>query len=114
MPTQREILMEIVRRAREDREFFHALVFNSERALASLEGLDETTQNRLRAISPDNFLVPQLVQTISPQLPRCDPTCDDSCGVTCGALSCDLTCGPDAGSCGQTCSASCGRTLSRA
>ena len=111
MPTQREILFQIIEKAREDKDFFHALVFDPEKALASLEDLDGTTIKGLRAISPNTFFVPQLVQSIGAGLKSWTPTCHESCGVTCGALSCDVTCGPDNKSCAQTCGASCGTTL---
>jgi hypothetical protein len=107
--TQREVLVQIVQKAREDKDFFYALVFDPEKALASVEGLDETTKGKLRAISPNNFLLPPLAQAIG--LKPCDPTCTESCIVTCGPLSCDVTCGPENKSCGQTCGGSCGTTL---
>jgi hypothetical protein len=44
MPIQREMLLKIVEKAREDKDFFHALVFDPGRALATLEGLDESTK----------------------------------------------------------------------
>ena len=58
----RAALLKIVDKARDDKEFFHALVFDPERALAGLEGLDEPTKEKLRLISPETFFVPQLVQ----------------------------------------------------
>jgi hypothetical protein len=111
MSSQREMLLQIVQKAREDKNFFHQLVFNPDGALASLEGLDASTTTRVRAISPETFLVPALVSQIAPALNRCDPTCDESCGTTCGALSCDVTCGTENHSCARTCGASCGTTL---
>lgn len=113
MSTQREMIAEIVAKARENKEFFHELVFNPEKALAGIEGLDETARKKLRAISPEQFLLAPLVSSLGVAgLKRCDPTCEESCTGTCGALSCDVTCGPDNGSCGKTCGGSCGSTLS--
>jgi hypothetical protein len=111
MATQREVLVQMVQQARENKDFFHSLVFDPEKALASFEGLDETTRKKLQAISPNDFLVAPLVQAIGVGLSPCDPTCDESCAQTCGALSCDVTCGTDNHSCGKTCGASCGTTL---
>jgi hypothetical protein len=111
MATQREMLLSIVDKAREDKDFFHALVFDPEKALATLEGLDETTKEKLRVISPNTFFVPQLVRSLGVKLQECDPTCSVSCGDTCGSISCKVTCGPFAKSCKDTCGASCGSTL---
>jgi len=111
MPTPREVIVQIVAKARDDKDFFHALVFDPESALAAMEGLDEATKNRLRAISPTTFFIPELTQSLSPELKPCDPTCTESCVGTCGPLSCDVTCGPENKSCAATCGASCGKTL---
>lgn len=110
MATQREVLVQIVQKARADKDFFYALVFDPERALADLEGLDEATKKKLRAITPNNFFVPTLVQAIGVGQ-ECDPTCTLSCDSTCGSISCSVTCGPVNESCKDTCGSSCGRTL---
>jgi hypothetical protein len=111
MPTQREMLLKIVQKATEDKDFFHALVFDPEKAIASLEDLDEATKEKLRVISPNTFFVPQLVRSIGETLKECDPTCTVSCDDTCGSISCSVTCGPFANSCKSTCGGSCGSTL---
>ncbi|SRR5579871_393741 len=109
MATTREIILQIVQKAREDKEFFHTLVFDPEKALASLEGVDEATKKRLRAIRPGSFLVAPLVGAV--KLEECDPTCSLSCDSTCGSVSCNVTCGPYNLSCKDTCGVSCGQTL---
>ena len=107
----RAALLKIVDKARDDKEFFHALVFDPERALAGLEGLDEPTKEKLRLISPETFFVPQLVRSLGVARQECDPTCSLSCEDTCGSISCRVTCGPFNLSCKSTCGASCGSTL---
>jgi hypothetical protein len=111
MTTQREALLKIVEKAREDKDFFHALVFDPNRALAALEGVDEATKAKLRAISPETFFVPQLVRSLGGRLRECEPTCSVSCDDTCGSISCNVTCGPFNMSCKSTCGGSCGNTL---
>ena len=112
MATPREVLAEIVQKARENKDFFYALVSDPAKALAGMEGIDEATKTRLRALSPESFLVAPLAKAIGRGLSPCDPTCDESCTMTCGDFSCDVTCGPENKSCNKTCGISCGKTLS--
>jgi hypothetical protein len=108
----RTVITEIVRRARDDKEFFHALVFDTEKALAGVEGLDETTRKKLLKISPTGLFIAPLVRTVGVEyFGKCDPTCDQSCGSTCGILSCSTTCGVFNESCARTCGISCDETL---
>jgi hypothetical protein len=111
MSTPRETLLKIVDKARADKDFFHALVFDPERALASLEDVDEGTRQKLRGLSPNTLFVPPLVRALGVARQECDPTCAVSCGYTCGSMSCEVTCGPENMSCKHTCGMSCGETL---
>jgi YD repeat-containing protein len=99
--TQR--LEQLAERARNDPAFFHALVYDPQRAIAEMADLDRQTQASILAVDPDT-LVMQLAG-----LQICGITCGDtSCGSTCGMRSCDVTC---ASSCtGRTCKSSCGNT----
>lgn len=111
MSTPRETLLKIVDKAREDKDFFHALVFDPERALASLQDVDEGTKQKLRVLSPNTLFVPQLVRALGVAKAECDPSCAVSCNYTCGSISCKVTCGPENMSCKHTCGGSCGDTL---
>jgi hypothetical protein len=110
MTIRRQVLLQIIDKARADKDFLHDLVFTPDKALAKMEGLDEATKIKLKAINPGNFLAPQLVQAIG-LLGQCDPTCTESCDGTCGSVSCNITCGPFNLSCKETCNISCGDTL---
>jgi hypothetical protein len=110
MPSKREVLLTIAKRAREDSSFFHKLVFDTTAALADVEGVDRGTVTALAASRLPDFLSSFLAGAVS--LSRCDPTCGEgSCSYTCGPLSCDHTC--VSGTCGETCgpNSSCGHTI---
>ena len=82
----REMLLKIVEKAREDKEFFHALC-SIQKGPWCLEGLDEISKEKLRALSPASFFVPQLVRSLGVAKQECDPTCSLSCDDTCGSIS---------------------------
>lgn len=123
----------LVEQAKADPKFFHALVFDTEKVLPSLDFLDQDTKAALVANRPED-VIGRLVS--GP--PGCDVTCTSSCGGTCAescgyttnlqdALrartgfrlrppvltdldatgGCDVTC---TSSCGGTCGSSCGYT----
>jgi hypothetical protein len=98
-------LERVVRRAREDPAFFHALVYDPRRALSAIGEIDRESESRLLSINPES-----LVERLITPLMKCGMTCgDDSCERTCGTRSCGVTC---ASSCsGSTCGGkSCGQT----
>jgi hypothetical protein len=110
MPSKRETLLLIAKRAQEDSSFFHKLVFDPTAALADVEGVDRETVTALAASRLPDFLGSFLAGAV--KLNRCDPTCGEgSCSYTCGPLSCDDTC--VTGTCGQTCgpNSSCVHTI---
>jgi hypothetical protein len=96
----------LAERARNDADFFHALVYDPERAIREMPELDREVMARILAIDPDTF-VGRMVGLLRA---GCGITCgDDSCERTCGMRSCGVTC---ASSCtGSTCGGrSCGQT----
>jgi len=110
MPSKREALLLIAKRAREDSSFFHKLVFDPTAALADVEGVDRGAVTALAASRLPDFLSSFLASAVI--LERCDPTCGPgSCSYTCGPLSCDHTC--VSSTCGETCgqNSSCGHTF---
>jgi hypothetical protein len=103
-------LTRLVNRAREDKDFFHDLVFNTEAVLDQVDYLDRRVKGALISLSPEEALS-ALLRPTALRRQECEPSCALSCDFTCGSLSCKITCGSDAGSCGHTCGASCGDTL---
>jgi hypothetical protein len=102
-----EALKRVVERARKDAAFFHALVFDPERVLAKLPGMERRTKARLLALDPE-----QLIGRLLAEGGCTDPTCGpQSCLDTCGPHSCTETCKSSCA--GSTCGAfSCGTTTS--
>jgi hypothetical protein len=94
----------IAERAKTDSAFFHALIYNPDRALADFPDLSREDRARILGINPEAVIERLLVAAM-----KCGLTCgDDSCGNTCGERSCDVTC---VSSCsGHTCKGSCGET----
>jgi hypothetical protein len=88
-----EDLNQLVDRARTDPAYFHMLVFDPERAIAEIPGLNRLDKAKLLSVNPE---------TVIGQLLRADGGCTDP---TCGPQSCLETCGPH--SCQTTCKSSC-------
>lgn len=93
-----EALRTMVERARIDREFFHALVFNPENLIIELVGLDRQVKASILALDPHQAF-------FSAYRPPKEKNCPY---VTCGPKSCELTC---TNSCIYTCENSCRRTV---
>jgi len=85
-------IKQLIERAKADPEFFHALVFDPDKAIGQMASLDRTTKGTIMQLDPE-----RLISTVL--LP-------DSCTGTCGDYTCDFTCGSR--SCSTTCSNSCG------
>ena len=87
-------LSRLIEQAREDPQFFHELVFNTENVLANLDYLDRTARGNLLAASPEEVvsgLVGGRVTGVGGlPLAGCDVTCTSSCGATCND-SCGYT-----------------------
>lgn len=93
-----EALRMLVQKARNDPQFFHALVFNPESILADLGFLDRRAKAAILAVTPE-----QLSTLLVPS------DTEKECGYTCGKKSCNWTCGE--ASCGHTCLNSCIATV---
>jgi hypothetical protein len=98
---KRSALEQLTKRAREDPQFFHDLVFEPERALASADFLERREKSKIIAIEPE-AVIAGLAGLFAGEevLSLCGQTCGDSCGRTCGTGSCGETCGS---SCRGTC-----------
>jgi hypothetical protein len=109
MATRREMLEELVRRARSDPSFFHQLVFKPEEVLGKLDFLDRREKGMILALAPEDVIAGLAGLIVNPGggvaectvscNNSCTNTCDSSCGDTCHS-SCQDTCG--SGSCGKT------------
>jgi hypothetical protein len=113
MAAKRKALQELVEQARKDPAFFHALVFDPERAISEVPYLDRREKGMIVALDPEAVIAGLAGLFVNPGgtvsecgttcgSGSCTATCDSSCGDTC-ASSCDSTCG----------SASCGKTSAR-
>jgi hypothetical protein len=112
MPDRRELLDELVRRARSDATFFHKLVFNPEEVLGQLDFLPRREKGMIVSLAPEDVIAGLAGLLVNPDLTvaDCGSSCANSCGYTCGA-SCGDTCGS---SCEFTCNGnSCTHTVSR-
>lgn len=73
--------------ARNDPQFFHALVFDTENVLSRLDYLDRQARAALVAISPE-----QVVGHLVGEITGCDVTCNnETCARTCGPETCGRT-----------------------
>jgi hypothetical protein len=109
MPNRREMLNELVKRARSDSTFFHQLVFNPEEVLGKLDFLPRREKGMILSLTPEDVIAGLAGLLVNPDLTPafCGDSCNESCTSTCGG-SCGSTCGS---SCGGTCgAASCGDT----
>jgi hypothetical protein len=127
-----EALKQLVENAREDPQFFHDLVFNTESVLGKLDFLGRAEKASLIGQDPQ-----AVIGRLIGALEGCDVTCTSSCGATCAGScgyttslvgrpveleaaiagrfarggpsvqGCDVTC---TSSCGATCAGSCGYT----
>jgi len=103
-----EHFKQLVDRARKDPSFFHSLVFDPEKAMKEIQGLDRLSRASMLAVNPEAILS----RVVRADGGCTDPTCGpQSCLDTCGPHSCVVTC---KSSCiGSTCGAfSCGNTTS--
>ena len=93
----------LVQQASKDVKFFHDLIWNTEKALDSLDYLTRQEKASILAINPENLVVGLATGTlIDPGIvATCGATCGGSCGGSCG-VSCSSTC---AASCTASCSA---------
>lgn len=97
-----EAMAELIKRARKDPEFFHALVWKTATVVESLDFLTREEKAAIVAIKPEDLVVGLATGRIrvgGDPAADCGATCGASCGASCGA-----TCG---GSCGGSCTATC-------
>jgi hypothetical protein len=103
----------LVQEARDDPQFFHDLIYNTERVIGRLDYLSRQEKAGILAIDPDSLVV-GIAGRLKPGtvVEVCGASCGGSCGATCAA-SCAGSCGASCGgscqnSCGGTCGGSCG------
>ena len=90
----------LVKRAKEDPEFFHALVWDTEKSLDSVEFLTRGEKAAIMRIDPEDLVVGLATGDFGAVSNAQD--CGGSCGVSCGA-SCGISCGV---SCATSCAVS--------
>jgi len=93
---KRSALEQLTKRAKEDPQFFHDLVFAPERALASADFLERREKSKIVGIDPEAVIAGLAGLLAGDELSMCGETCGSSCGMTC-----------ETGSCGRTCASSC-------
>lgn len=102
----------LIEEAKKNPDLLHALVFDTEKAIASLDYLNRRQKASMLSLRPEDVMAGLVGSIINPggSVEFCGSSCSDSCTNTCGAGSCDGTC---ASSCTNTCgSISCGDTTS--
>src|SRR5205814_1749027 len=82
MTAKRRALEQLVAHARHSPEFFHALVFDPERALADVPYLERREKGMLVALEPEAVLAGLIGLFVNPAGTVAE------CGVTCGGGSC--------------------------
>lgn len=116
-PTNNELntegISKLIEESRKSPEFFHGLVWDTERVIASIDYLSRQEKAAILAVDPESLVV-GLVSGGRGNSPIevCGVSCGGSCGGTCAA-SCVGSCGASCGgscqnSCGGTCGGSCG------
>jgi hypothetical protein len=119
----------LVKQARSDPQFFHALVFEPESILAKLDFVDRGAKGAIIAADPAE-IVARTIGVVSACGNTCTSSCDNTCGGSCGYTTnlqgglaergvsfyarlrssveyCGNTC---TSSCDNTCGGSCGYT----
>jgi hypothetical protein len=96
-----EVIEKLLARAKEDPEFFHALVFEPDKVAAEFD--DRKIKSAIFGIDPDRLLRTTLLPTqrvadscypdssCECTAGSCGVTCNSSCAVTCSAVSCEVT-----------------------
>jgi hypothetical protein len=100
MPT--EGFNRLISRAKEDPQFFHDLVWSTDKVMGSIDYLSREEKASILAIKPEDLIVGLATGSVfGPRdlVAACGGTCGASCGASCGG-----SCG---GSCTATCAASC-------
>jgi hypothetical protein len=110
-PTNNEINTEgigkLIKEARGNAQFFHDLVWNTEKTITSLDYLTRLEKARILAVNPESVVSGLVTGGLGTSpVEVCGASCGGSCGGTCAA-SCVGSCG---GSCGGSCDNSCGGT----
>jgi hypothetical protein len=107
MPGKRmniESMATLIKKAKEDPNFFHRLVFETEDTLASLDFLSRREKSALMRIEPEDLIVGLATGDFGAigVVEECGSSCGSSCGGSCGG-SCGISCGV---SCGTSCAVS--------
>lgn len=100
MPT--EGFDRLISQAKEDPQFFHDLVWNTDKIVGSIDYLSREEKASILAIKPEDLIVGLATGKVfggGGLVAACGGTCGASCGASCGG-----SCG---GSCTATCAASC-------
>lgn len=113
--TANEGLQRLVRDARENPQFFHDLVWNTDRTVTGLEYLSAREKASILAVDPASLIGGVGGQV---EVEVCGASCGGSCGGSCAAScggSCGASCGGScenscAGTCGGSCGTSCGNS----
>jgi len=103
MPSKIEGLADLIRKAKDDPKFFHSLIWDTEKAVSSVDFLSREEKAEIMRINPEDLVVGLATGRFNsgPSVDRYS-SCGGSCGVSCGA-SCGISCGV---SCASSCGAS--------
>lgn len=99
-----DTLERLIKQAKTDSQFFHDLVWDTEKVLGSVSYLSRGEKAAILAISPEDLVAGLATGRLGGGAPAAE--CGGTCGASCGG-SCGASCG---GSCTVTCAASCPAT----
>jgi len=103
---KQEAILRLIAHSKNDPQFFHDLIWNTEKALDSLDYLTRQEKAFILAINPEDLVVGLATGAL---IDRGIVATYDSCGPNCGGSSCGMTCGDTCeGSCRATCNTSSG------
>src|SRR5438128_1578859 len=94
MATRREMLEELVRRARSDPSFFHQLVFKPEEVVGKLDFLDRREKGMILALAPEDVIAGLAGLAVNPAggVAECGNTCLETCASSCACTNtCEVT-----------------------
>jgi hypothetical protein len=96
-----EGLATLIKKAKEDPKFFHSLIWETEKAVSTLDFLNRDEKAAILRINPEDLIVDLATGNLG-GASGLAANCGGSCGVSCGG-SCGVSCGV---SCATSCATS--------
>ena len=86
MRTRIEGMAELIHKAKEDPEFFHSLVWDTEKVLGSIDFLSREEKAAIMRTSPEDLVVGLVTGRFDTgaMAAHCGASCGETCSATCG------------------------------